>query len=441
MVFNRTPRGNTLILLSAVLMSFGIVFVSSASTFLFAGIGLFMFYYATKLMLEVKAKALSSLEVTRGCPGRVDDGREFEVKLLMVNRTVNRLSLEVSDSYPPFLRLRGGSNVGMVAVPPRGYAEMVYRVAPTSVGEQKFGPLRLVFRDITGLFFYERELSVDTSVRVTPGAKELVRGSLTAVMVSAYGGAIVSTRKGEGMEFADIREYSQGDPYKRIEWRSTARTGRLMVRDCLAETQLNVMVILDATATMAYGEAGETKLDYSARSVASLFTYLARRGDFVGATVADGVNEPAVIPLSRGADQLNRLMRLLGGLSPGANNPGGLAEAVKHALALGRVRGRALFFVISDLESESDLGPLRRLIAMRHEVVVISPFTPLFESHGITGIDRMVYSIKTAHMFRERSALLKEAAKLGVRVIDVGPKDLFSQLVQRAEELRRMGGS
>ena len=441
MVFNRTPRGNTLILLSAVLISFGIVFASSASTFLFAGIGLFMFYYATKLMLEVKAKALSSLDVSRESPDRVDEGGELEVKLVMVNRTVNRLSLEVSDSYPPFLRLKGGSNAAIVAVPARGYAEMTYRLAPTSVGEQKFGPLRLVFRDITGLFFYEREVPLDTSVKVTPSARELARGTLTAVMVSTYGGALVSARKGEGMEFADIREYTNGDPYKRIEWRSTARTGHLMVRDHLAETQLNVMVILDATATMAYGEAGETKLDYSARSVASLFTYLASRGDFVGATVADGVNKPVVIPLSRGGDQLNRLMRLLGGLTPGANSREALSDAVKRALALGRVRGRALFFVISDLESKSDLEPLKQLIAMRHEVVVVSPFTPLFESHGLSGIDRMVYSIKTAHMYRERSALLKDAAKLGVRVVDVGPKDLFSNLVRKVEDLRRMGGS
>lgn len=441
MVFNRTPRGNTLILLSAVLISFGIIFVASAFAFLFAGIGLFMFYYASKLMLEVKAKALGSLEVARDSPERVDDGREFDVKLLMVNRTVNRLSLEVADSYPPFLRLKGGSNVGMVPVPARGYAEMTYRLAPTSVGEQRFGPVRLVFRDVTGLFFYEREVSVPTSVRVTPQPRELVRGSLTAVMVSNYGGALVSRRKGEGMEFADIRDYSQGDPYKRIEWRATAKTGHLMVRDYLAETQLNVMVILDASATMAYGMAGETKLDYSARSVASLFTYLGGRGDFVGATVIDGVNKPVVIPLARGGEQLNRLMRLLGGLTPGASTPGALGDGVRRAMALGKIQGRALFFVISDLNSKSDLGPLKQLIAMRHEVVMISPFTPLFESHGISGIDRMVYSIKTSHQFKERAVLVKEAAKLGVTVIDVGPKDLFSQLVRRVEDLRRMGGS
>ena len=441
MVFNRTPRGNTLILLSAVLISFGIIFVESASTFLFAGIGLLMFYYASKLLLEIKTKALGSLEVTREHPRRLDEAGTLEVKLSMVNRTVNRLSLEVVDSYPPFFRLKGGSNVAMVAVPARGFAELTYTIAPTSVGLHPFGPLRLVFRDVTGLFFYEREIRVSSLVMVTPRARELVRGTLTAVMVSTFGGALVSSRKGEGMEFADIRDYVHGDPYKRIEWRSTARTGHLTVRDHYSETQLNVMVILDVTATMAYGVAGETKLDYAARSMASLFTYLGSRGDFAGITVADGTQSSVVIPLARGSDQVTRLMRLLGALTPAPDSARAIPIAVKRALVLGRVRGRTLFFVISDLDSKADLAPLKELLAMRHEVVVLSPYTPLFESHGLAGLDRMVYSVKTSHQFRERAELVKEAAKLGVTVIDVGPKDLFSQLVSRVEDLRRKGGS
>lgn len=441
MVFNRTPRGNTLILLSAVLISFGLIFVNSASAFLFAGVGLFMYYYASKLMLEIKTKALSSLQVTRECPRRLDDGKEMQVKLLMVNKTVARLSLETLDSYPPFFRLKDGFNAAVVNVPAKGYSQMTYSLAPTSVGLQEFGPVRLVLRDVAGLFFYEREVDPGTKVEVTPRARELAKGSLAAVAVSSFGGALVSSQKGEGMEFAEIRGYVRGDPYRRIEWRSTARTGHLMVRDFYAETQLNVMVLLDTTATMAYGQAGETKLDYAARSTAALFSYLARRGDFMGITLADGTPTPTVIPLARGGDQLTRLMKLLGELKSGPDSDSALAGAVRRALALGRVSGRTLFFAISDLDSKADLGPFRELLAMRHEVVLMSPFTPLFESHGISGLDRMVYSIRTSHQYRERSLLVKEAAKMGITVLDVGPMDFFPKLVLRVEELRRRGGS
>ena len=439
--FSRTPRGNTLIFLSASLITIGILFVQTAQDFIFAGLGLFMFYYASRLFLELKTSALNRVQFARAAPKRRNEGEGVGMKLPLVNRTLQRLNLEVVDGYPPLFRLRWGTNASMVEVPARGFVELEYGLAPTSVGLQKFGPVHLVLRDIAGLFFYERNIDVGTEVEITPRVKELARGSLAAVQVSTYGGSVVSTRKGEGLEFADVREYARGDPYKRIEWRSTARTGKLMVRDYYAETQLKVMVVLDTTSTMAYGEAGETKLDYAARSIAALVSYLGRRGDFVGLTTVNGVDLPKVIPLARGSGNVMTIMGELSRVSPGENTPGAISEGIRRAMVLGNIGGKTLFFLITDLNSEVDLGALRQLLAMRHEVVVISPFTPLFEAQGLAGMDRMIYSIRTTHQLRLRADLVRTAAKSGVTVVDVGPGDLFSKLISRVEELRRMGGS
>jgi hypothetical protein len=102
---------------------------------------------------------------------------------------------------------------------------------------------------------------------------------------------------------------------------------------------------------------------------------------------------------------------------------------------------RTLFFVITDLDLERDLQPLKLLIETNHEVIVISPYTPLFEAHGLKGLDKTVYSIKTSHQMRTRKGLLKQALLLGIPVIDVGPDDLFPQLVLKVERMRRRGGS
>ena len=439
--FSRTTRGNTLITLSGALIGIGVIFVTTASAFIFVGLGLFMYYYASRLLLELKTVSLNRVELKRECPPRMNEGGTLDVDLTLVNKTVNRLSLEIFDTYPPLTRLREGSNSMLAEVPARGYTQLTYRLATTSVGLQKFGPLRLVLRDVAGLFLYERDVDLGTQVEITPASKELVRGSLAAVQISSYGGALVSSRKGEGTEFADIRNYVHGDPYKRIEWRSTARAGKLMVKDLYAETQLKVMVILDSTSTMSYGEAGETKLDYAARAVASLVSDLGRRGDYVGVTVFNGSAPPVVLPVNKGADHMMMVMRLLSRVSPGSQTQNALGEAIRKALAIGNIGGRTLFFVISDLDSASDLSPIRQLLAMRQEVIMVSPFTPLFESKGLAGLDRYVYSIRTTRELKEREALKKEAAKLGVTVVDVGPKDLFPKLVLRVEELRRMGGS
>jgi len=442
--FRRTPRGNTVLLLSAVLVSLGIIgSLESQAFLLYAGVALFLFYYASKLLLQLKVKALDRLEITRRFSPRIGEGSLLEVEVGFVNRTFVRLPLELQDYYPPFFRIRSGANAAVINVPAKGFSELRYKVRPTSIGSNAFGPLRLVTRDIAGLFFYERSVTeaVPSTVEVTPAGKALTKGVLTAVAISTYGGSLTSRKKGEGLEFADIRRYEPGDPYKRIEWHSTAKTNRLMVRELNAETQLNVMVLLDSTESMAYGEAGRTKLDYAARAVASLVSYLSRRGDFVGLTVMQGDKPAAVLPLARGELQAYRLLGALGRLTPRESPSDSLRGAVSRCLAVGGVKGKTLFFVITDLDLERDLQPLRQLLEMNHEVIVVSPYTPLFEAHGLEGLDKTIYSIRTSHELKTRKRLLNQALALGIPVIDVGPDDLFPKLVAQVEELRRKGGS
>jgi len=442
LAFLRTSRGTVILLLAAVFVSFGILQLSDSSIALvYTGIGLFLFYYISRLVLQIKIAALNRMEVYRNRPVSISEEKPLPVSLELVNGTFMGVRVEVFDSYPPFFRLKSGSNTAVVGVPGRGYSRLQYEILPTSIGRHEFGPIHLTMRDLAGLFFFQRDIDVHGRVEVRPRARELAKGSLTATAFSTYSGPVVSRRKGEGMEFADIRHYTYGDPYKRIEWKSTARTGELMVRELHAETQLNVMVLLDASDTMAYGQAGQTKLDYSARAVASLVAYLSRRGDFFGLTIVQGERPATVMPLSRGQLQITRIQNRLGQLEPTAARPKALAEAISRSLTLGGIKGRTLFFVLTDLESEEELSSLRQLRVMSHETVIVSPYTPLFESHHLKGLDRMIFAIRTAYNWPVREELMLEAGKLGIPFFDVGPKDLFSSLVQRVEEYRRTGGS
>jgi uncharacterized protein (DUF58 family) len=438
----RTSRGTVILLLSAVFVTFGLLQLSNSSLALvYTGVGLFLFYYVSRLILQIKIAALNKMQIVRNRPVSISEDKTVPVNLEMTNTTFMGVQVEVFDSYPPFFRLKKGTNTAIVTVPGRGYTQLSYELQPTSIGDHEFGPMHLVMRDIAGLFFYQRDIDVHGSLEVTPRVRELARGSLAANAFSSYSGPIVSRRKGEGMEFADIREYTHGDPFKRIEWKSSARTGELMVRELHAETTLNVMIILDASDTMSYGQAGQTKLDYSARAVASLVNYLSKRGDFFGLTVVQGERPATVIPLARGQVQITRILSRLGQLQPTPASPQLLAQAIARSLKLARVKGRTLFFILSDLETKEELSSLRQLRAMSHEAVIISPYSPLFESHDLQGLDKTIFAIRTAHSWHVREQLMLEAGRLGVPFFDVGPGDLFSSLVQRVEEHRRSGGS
>ncbi|HNW35450.1 MAG TPA: DUF58 domain-containing protein, partial [Candidatus Ozemobacteraceae bacterium] len=85
---------------------------------------------------------------------------------------------------------------------------------------------------------------------------------------SVYAGGYRSIFKGRGIEFAGIREYSRGDEYRSIDWRVTARTGDLHVREHIEERELQMVVALDLSASMSFGtgsrEKRETAVEFSA---------------------------------------------------------------------------------------------------------------------------------------------------------------------------------
>lgn len=442
MTFLRSPRGTVILLLSAVFVAFGFLQLGEGSVpLVYTGIGLFLFYYVSRLVLQIKIAVLNKTGVNRYAAPSISEDKRLSVGLKFTNPSSIGIRLEVFDSYPPFFRLKSGSNSAIITVPGKGYSILRYELGPTSIGKQEFGSLHVVMRDLAGLFFYERDIEGKSPIEVNPRTRELARGALTATSFSTYSGPIVTRRKGEGMEFADIREYSFGDPYKRIEWKATARTGELMVRQLHAETQLNIMILLEASETMAYGEAGQTKLDYAARAIASLIAYLSRRGDFFGLTVLQGGQPCTVIPIARGQAQVNRILNRLGRLEPAPVGRKALGEAVSSSLRLGKIKGRTLFFVLTDLENLAELMSLRQLLVMRHETVIVSPYTPLFESHNLKGLDKMIFAVRTAQNWPVRQQLVNEAAKYGIPLFDVGPKDMFSSLVKKVEEQRRLGGS
>ena len=442
MVFKRTPRGTTILLLASALVTLGLVEINgSGLALVYAGVGLFLYYYTARLVLQLQMVSVNRLEVLREHSNRISETDTMNVSLTIKNSTFLGVRTELLDSYPNYFKLKTGSNSVIVGVPGHGQSILEYDVEPTSIGKNDFGKVHLTTRDLAGLLFYERDIPLSSTVEVIPQAREAVRGSLTAIAVSDYAGPQTSKKKGEGMEFTDIREYTYGDPYKRIEWKSTARTRQLMVRELYAETPLNVMILLDAAPSMAYGERGKTKLDYSARAVVSLVAYLSRRGDFFGFTLVQGNGPAKVLPIARAQLQIGRIFLELGRLAPNPTNKGRLDQGVRRAVQLGRLKSRTLFFVVSDLETRGDLAALRQLVAMNHEVIIVSPYSPLFEAHHLKRLDRMIYSINASQQWKERSKMVHEASRLEISLLNVGPKDLFPQLVARVEEQRRRGGS
>jgi uncharacterized protein (DUF58 family) len=442
-MFKLTQRGKGLIVIAAIFVALSLYIRGEGAPLLtFTGLGLFLYVYVTKLTLEINTKVVGELKFDRIVASRVAEGDDVEIDVRVRNPSFMTLaSVEVVDYYPSTFRLTLGSNSAMLTVPGHGETSLRYRVKSTSIGKQRFDHLHVLIRDLAAVFYYEVSVPLKTEINVRPKTQQVLT-PLTATALSSYAGTLTSRRKGEGFEFADLREYNSSDAYRKIEWKASARVNKLMVRETLAETHLRVMTIIDASKSMIYGLRGQTKLDYSARAVATLLNYLSKRGDFIGLTVYDGVNAQ-VKPLSRGRLQLYRLMNTLSSVEPQSESKEGFPLAIRKAVVNGSIRGRGLFFIVSDLEGEMSnlINQFRTLKVMRHEVVVIAPYSPLFEIGDLTGVDQIAYRIHASHSWRERGESIRAIEELGIPIFHVGPEDLIPGLLTQVEELRRRGGS
>ena len=115
---------------------------------------------------------------------------------------------------------------------------------------------------------------------------------------------------GFSQEFAEYRAYSQGDDLRHVDWNVFARTEKCFLKRYRGETNTQLLVLLDTSASMAYGSGAVTKLDY-ARFVAASLCYMANvQRDAAGLIVFDEDVSNYVAPSTR-QGQLFRLLHAI----------------------------------------------------------------------------------------------------------------------------------
>lgn len=171
-------------------------------------------------------------------------------------------------------------------------------------------------------------------------------------------------RRGASLEFAEHRPYTPGDDPRRIDWNAYARLGELVVRRFVAEEDVTLRLLVDASASMGFG--APAKLDVARRLAAGL-GYLALRGsERVALLVGDGA--PGA-PALRGRGKVHALLASLDALR--ATGGARLDAAADRVLAR-RAQGPGVAVLFGDLLDEgATVRAAARLAAARHEVVVV----------------------------------------------------------------------
>jgi uncharacterized protein (DUF58 family) len=386
------------------------------------------------------APSPDEVRVRRDLPGVLALGGVGELTWRVGNPTRRTLRVAVADELAP--SLRPGTRRFRVKVRPGEVADASTPLRPARRG--RFTPRSLVVRvdGPLGLGARQRTRTTPGELRVYPPFRSKDEAELRIDKARILEIGLRSAQgRGGGTEFDQLREYTVDDEFRRIDWSSTARLGKPIVRTYRAERNQNVVLLLDSGRVMAGRVAGVPRLEHAMDAVMMLTAVATRLGDRSGLLAFDTEVRDVVAPSNR-RNQLGRVTEAMYQLEP---QLGESDYRAAFAEALVRFRRRAMLVILTEL-SEQAVGeyllPALPLIARHHLVLVGSVRDPEVSgwARGPVQDAEDAYR-KTAAVaaLEERRRTIARLRSLGATVVDAEPGQLAPQLADAYLKVKATG--
>lgn len=327
-----------------------------------------------------------------------------------------------------------------LSVPPRSYADAAYRVRAVDRGVHEFGDVHTRVLGPWGLAWRQFRVRASASVTVQPGAEELRKQRLGGLRSRLAREGLRRQRQwGEGSAFESLREYSEGDDPRSIDWKATARREEVIARRYRTERSQNVMIVIDGGRLMTEQIDDRERIDH-ALSAALLLTEAARaHGDRVGVMVFDEQVRSFLPPAT---PRLSRIADLLAGVQPRfvePNYPFAFTYLARH------LKRRSLIVVFTDIidarASSALLAQLARS-AVSHLPLIVALRNPGLELAAGAPVASDADAFRRAaaeEMLRARAVALGGMKRAGVLVVDAEPGQAIPDTLSRYLEVKRRG--
>ena len=328
---------------------------------------------------------------------RLQEGGHFEERITIRNRSwFGKIWLEVDDpSEMPGHRARR-----VVTVPARGEKTWRAESIVRRRGLYTVGPVEVSTGDPFGLFRHTRRFGRAQNVLVYPRAVDLPSFNVPAANLPGEGRFRRRTHY-VTPNASGVRPYEFGDSFNRIHWKSTARTGELMVKLFELDPASDIWIVLDLERDVHTGDGDDSTEEYGVRVAASVARYFLMANRSVG-FLSVGRRYDAE-DAERGLQQYTRIL-----------------EALAMARAWGDVR-------LADL-----LTSEARRFGRHTTVVVITPSTDESWVEAMASLQQR--GVKLAAILLEPSTFGAAESSLGV-FASLAAIDVSTYIVQRDDDL------
>ena len=327
----------------------------------------------------------------------------------------------------PVAKLAISATGAGAVVPPRSRARVEIGFVPRERGRTALGDSYAWYESLFGIVRHRVRLDGAQPIRIFPDLGALEDAGDLAVRARAIDAGLRRLRRrGAGTEFESLREYNSGDAFRDIDWKATARRGRMMVAQYEVERSQQVIVAIDAGRLMAARLGAHRKLDYAVGAALGIAGLARRASDRVGVHAFAGSTLATVKPGS-GAAQAAKIVEALADIEPQFEEP----DYQRAALELRRAyRKRSLIVVFTDLfdpvASSSVLSALSLLTRGHLVLVALMNDAALEDALAAEPAD-----VETAYRAALATSLAAERARAvaalhagGMLVVDVPARDL-----------------
>lgn len=424
-----TWRGTGLMLVPVAVVAIG----AAVQAMLIVGLVLFLVCAAAVVVDSRRAPGRAGLGVERVCNDLLSVGVANRVTLAISARTAGAAAI-VHERVPPHMH---PSQVRWRVRLPAG---VEYTVTPVARGDVTLGPAVVRVIGPWGLGWRQTTVNTQRLVRVDPNLAAIdVYEALARRGQLAELGLRTMRLRTEGSEFERVREAFPDDPLRAINWRATARTGRLMATELIPERAQPLLICLDHGRLMGIGAGELTKLDHAINAALLLVHVALRSGDRAGMLAfSDTVTH--TLPSRAGTAQLRRFLDATRPIQPGETE----ADYDDALAFFSRWQTRRSLVVIFTDVLDPDQGKalIRQCVRLRrrHLPLVVTLRDPALDDAANavprSGDDAYARAV-AGGLIADRDDTLRLLRGSGVETIDADARTLSPRLVNRYLDLKR----
>lgn len=379
-------------------------------------------------------------------PLRVE--RQLASGLALNQWTEVKLTLHHEFRYPQVVDVFDGINSQVVSeqahqrVPlqPQQTTQISYRLRPLQRGPLRLHEYHLRIPTPLGFGNIAYRVASESVAKVYPNFSSIAAYTLLAAENhTSELGIRRKSRRGQGLDFHQLREYRQGDSLRQVSWKSSARRQQLISKEYQDERDQNVILLIDSGRRM---RAKDDELDHfdHALNACILVSYIAlRQGDSVG--VMSFGNSDRWISPQKGANRVHVILNGLYDLQAGNRASDYLVAAEKLSQ---RQRKRSLVVIVTNSRDEEidELLMAVKLLQKRHLVLVANIREAILDESlqvPITTLDQAATYSGTVTYLQQRTAAQRKLRQGGIYAVDCLAKELAPALANSYWEIKRAG--